>query len=490
MTTLPKQPNLLFIVSDQQRSDTMECYGASHVNSKALNSLASRSFVFENSYVSQPVCTPSRATMLTGLYPQTAGMMKNNIVLDPAIKSIAEMVDDQYHCAYYGKWHLGNETTPQHGFDEWLPMAELPWTIDHPDTPYHQFLLKNGVEPDRITATGEHVYSARLRVSLPEPLTMASFLADEAARFLQKERDEPFMLQVHFFEPHNPYTGPLNGSHDPDSLPVGPAFLKHPEGTSLFNRVRSDFYMTDTGPHPKMGEFGDGSPEDKWRRLRAQYYSNVELVDNSVGRILAALDESGKADETIVVFTSDHGEMAGDHGLLEKRAFYEESAKVPFLIHVPWLKEKSRMLPGNVGHIDLVPTLLDLMGQPVPDHLQGVSRVPVFKGEKSLEENDVFVQWNGLGDRDLGVREANILGALARRSIITSHIGSDGTLERWKLNLCAGDVDELFDLTGDPHEMTNLFEESDQRDRVREMAAKIRLWQHNTGDTALLPSIN
>ena len=94
MTPVPKQPNLLFIVSDQQRSDTMECYGASHVNSKALNSLASRSFVFENSYVSQPVCTPSRATMLTGLYPHTAGMMKNNIVLDPAIKSIAEMVDD------------------------------------------------------------------------------------------------------------------------------------------------------------------------------------------------------------------------------------------------------------------------------------------------------------------------------------------------------------------------------------------------------------
>jgi arylsulfatase A-like enzyme len=173
-----------------------------------------------------------------------------------------------------------------------------------------------------------------------------------------------------------------------------------------------------------------------------------------------------------VVFTSDHGEMAGDHGLLEKRAFYEESAKVPFLIHVPWLKEESRMLPGNVGHIDLVPTLLDLMGQPVPDHLQGVSRVPVFKGEESLEENDVFVQWNGLGDRDLGVRAANMLGALARRSIITSHIGSDGTLEHWKLNLCAGDVNELFDLTGDPHEMTNLFEESDQR------------------DTALLPSVN
>ncbi len=485
-----KRPNLLFIVSDQQRSDTLACYGAPHVKANALNALADQSFVFENAYVTQPVCTPSRASMLTGLYPQSAGMMKNNIVLDPEIKTIAEMVDDDYHCAYYGKWHLGNETTRQHGFDEWLPLAELPWVIDHPDTPYHQFLLRNGVEPDHVTAAGHRVFSAHQRTSLPEHLTMASFLADEAARFLSEDRDEPFMLQVHFFEPHNPYTGPLDGLHDPAKIPVGPAFLKYPEGTSQFNRVRADFYMQESGPHPKMGDFGDGSPEEQWRRLRAQYYSNVTLVDRSVGRILAALEASGKADETIVVFTADHGEMAGDHALLEKRSFYEESAKVPLLMRVPWLEQ--RMLPGVVGQVDLVPTLLDLMNQPVPEHLEGVSRAPLLSGESEadeLEENDVFVQWNGLGDRDLGAEMANLLGAVPRRSIVSSRRNAGGKAQRWKLNLCAGDQNELFDMTADPHELVNLFDQDEHRDLVRELAAKIRLWQHETGDTAALPSV-
>jgi len=467
----------------------MECYGAPHVESPALNLLAKRSFVFENTYVSQPVCTPSRATMLTGLYPQSAKMMKNNIVLDPSIKTIAEMVDDEYHCAYYGKWHLGNETTRQHGFDEWLPLAELPWKIDHPGTPYHQFLLANGVQTDHVTANGDHVFSGRKRSSLPEHLTMASFLAEESARFLSEDRSEPFMLQVHFFEPHNPYTGPLNGLHDPESIPVGPAFMKQPEETSLFNRVRADFYSDKSGPHPKMGDFGEGTPEQKWRRLRAQYYSNVTLVDRAVGRILNALNESGKADETIVVFTSDHGEMAGDHGLLEKRAFYEASAKVPLLLHVPWKDGQPRVIPGNMSHIDLVPTLLELMGEQVPAHLQGVSRVPVLNETEHLLENDVYVQWNGLGDRELQAPGANLLGAIPRRSIVTSEVAEDGSVKRWKLNLCAGDQNELFDLSSDPDEMINLYNRDHYRDRVRIMAAKLRLWQHETGDSAPLPSV-
>jgi arylsulfatase A-like enzyme len=484
------QPNLLFIVSDQQRSDTMECYGASHVKADSLNALASRSFVFENAYVTQPVCAPARATMLTGLYPHSAGIVKNNVKLNPGLKSIAEMVSDDYYCAYYGKWHLGSETQLQHGFDEWLPLAELPWVIDHPNTPYHQFLLKEGIEPDHITEAGDPVFTTRLRVSLPERLTMASFLADEASRFLAEDRQEPFMLQVHFFEPHNPYTGPLDGLHDPETIPVGPSFLKFPEGTSKANQSKADFYMQPDGPHPKMGEFGEGTAEQKWRRLRAQYYSNVTLVDRSVGRILDALEKSGKADNTIIVFTADHGEMAGDHGMLEKRTFYEESSKVPLLLHVPWLKDQAGTIPGNIGHIDLIPTLLDLMNQPQDEQLQGVSRAGSLAGGKSLEENDVFVQWNGAGDRDLGNAETNAFGAVARRSIVASRQTTDGGLQRWKLNLSADDLGELFDLTQDPYEMINLFDQPEHRDLIVDLAARITAWQEQTGDEIPLPSIS
>jgi arylsulfatase A-like enzyme len=151
------------------------------------------------------------------------------------------------------------------------------------------------------------------------------------------------------------------------------------------------------------------------------------------------------------------------------------------LICVPWFTETSRLIEGNFGHIDLVPTLLELMGQKIPEHLQGASRVPVMKGDETMENNEVFIQWNGYGDRDLGVREANLLGAVPRRSVVTA--------DRWKLNLCAGDQGELFDLNSDPYELENLFEDPAEKDRIRMMAARIRLWQHETGDKAPLPDV-
>ena len=176
--------------------------------------------------------------------------------------------------------------------------------------------------------------------------------------------------------------------------------------------------------------------------LRAQYFANVTLVDRNVGRILDALESAGYADNTIVVMSSEHGEMGGDHGMLEKRSLYEEASRVPLLMNVPWLNSGQTRIGGSVSQIDLVPTLLDLLDQPVPDHLQGASRAPVLKGEASLDDNDVFLQWNGMGDRNLGSPLINRMVSLPWRSVITA--------DRWKLNLCAGDQCELYDLNNDP----------------------------------------
>ena len=474
---MSQQPNVLVFITDQQRSDTMSCYGNNWIQAPRLNAFSEESFVFEHPYSAQPVCTPARATLLTGLYPHAAGMMKNNILLDPEIKSIAEMMSDDYHKAYYGKWHLGQETTRQHGFDEWVPVFELPWVIDHPDTPYHQFLLENGIEPDTTTAAGHRVFSAKQRIELPVHLTMAHFLAEQAAKFIKQDHDKPFMLQVHCPEPHPPVGGPLADLHDPNELPLGPAFMHYPEDASLFNRLRADRHMAPKG----ASEEEQKTAEQKARVFRGKYYGLVTLIDQALGIMLDALEESGLADNTIVMFGSDHGEMAGDHGMMEKRAFYEESAKVPWLMRVPSLGREHKMIPGNIGHVDLVPTLLDLMNQPVPDHLQGTSRVPVLEGNETLEDNDAFIQWNGLGDRNLGAPEINLIASVPWRSIVTA--------DRWKLNLCAGDQCELYDLNNDPHELVNEFDNPDHRDRIRMMAAKIRVWQHETGDEAPLPSV-
>jgi arylsulfatase A-like enzyme len=228
----------------------------------------------------------------------------------------------------------------------------------------------------------------------------------------------------------------------------------------------------------------DVTTEAGWRQLRAHYMANITLVDNMVGTINQAIKDAGIEDNTIVVFTSEHGDMMGDHGMLEKRSMFEESARVPLLMKVPWLSKGNQVIEGSVGHIDLVPTLLDLIGQEVPNHLQGKSLKPVLEGESDLSENDVFISWNGydnnIPDRFLGDIRINRMLRLPWRTVVTP--------DRWKLALCAGDQCELYDLNDDPYEQNNLFNDPDQQDRVRDMAARIRVWQVQTGDTAPIPS--
>ncbi len=485
---MPAQPpNVLFILTDQQRRDTMRCYGNEWIKTPNLDSIADSGFVFENAYVTQPVCTPARGSIMTGLYPQTTGLIKNAIKLSPETRTIAELVPDEYLCAHYGKWHLGDDAFPQHGFEEWISIE------DHHranfsrkeqrsrEADYNIWLREQGIDDPPVTPVSYERWLPG--VDLPEELTQAAYLGNEATRFLNEHDGRPFVLYVSFFEPHPPYTGPLNGLYDPDSLPVGPAFLQRPDGGSLVNRARADYYMAgNLNPlGAQGGDFHDLTSEAGWRRLRAQYFANVTLVDRNVGRILDALDANGYADNTIVVMSSEHGEMGGDHGMLEKRSLYEEASRVPLLMNVPWLNSGQTRIDGSVSQIDLVPTLLDLLERPVPDHLQGASLAPVLKGEATLDDNDVFLQWNGMGDRNLGSPLINRMVSLPWRSVITA--------DRWKLNLCAGDQCELYDLSSDPFELTNLFEDPAQRDRIRDMAARIRIWQNETGDHAPLPTV-
>jgi len=183
-------------------------------------------------------------------------------------------------------------------------------------------------------------------------------------------------------------------------------------------------------------------------------------------------------ENTIFAFTSDHGEMAGDHCMLEKRAFYEESARVPLLLSVPWLTTEQKRVNGLSSHVDLVPTLLDLAGHE-PPNLDGQSKAAEIEA-CDLGEGTAVMEWNGVGDRNLGNATINLLATLPWRSIVTA--------DRWKLNLCAGDQCELFDLNTDPYELTNLCNEPEHVDRIRLMAAQIRLWQVETGDTVSLPA--
>ncbi len=469
---MSKQPNLLIIWTDQQRADTLACYGNDYIEAAHINKLAETSFVFENAYCCQPVCTPSRASILSGLWPHTHGSVTNNIPLDSEVKTIAEMVSEDYNCAYFGKWHLGDEVVAQRNCKEWIsiedgiyrPHYSKPEYLELRSS-YHHFLVKNGFSPDDKDNNGEGIFSRHFASALAEPYTKASFLGDVSADFLRRQNgDQPFLLNVNFLEPHPPIFGPLNDLYEPNDLPVGEAFLKPPgRDASERNRLDSDEYVNGGFKNYPL------KTEWDWRRLRANYCGLVTLVDRAVGKIISALEESGQMENTIIVYTSDHGEMMGDHAQMGKGVLYEESARIPFFIRVPWLSEKGEMVEGRVSQIDLVPTLLDLMRQPVGDHLQGRSLQPVLKGEENLKDNDVIIEWN---QPDNAKQQWRTI------------VSADG----WKLNLCAHDQCELYDLNSDPCELTNRFDDVSQRNRINDLTERIRSWQSSTGDTVTLPS--
>ena len=480
----PDKLNLLYILTDQQRADTMSCYGNTLIDTPAMNALASGSFVFENAYVTQPVCTPSRATQLTGLYPHASELLACNIPLPEEIPTIAELVSDDYTCGYYGKWHLGDEIFAQHGFTERVATEDSYrryYSNEEKFThlsEYHDFLIDQGLTPDS-ESMGQKVFSRAFEADLDDHLTKAAYLGDKSAEFIndRADTDDPWMLMVGFLEPHPPHTGPYNDMYDPESIPTGESFMKPPDKNSArLTRVMGAYYM-------ESEDYGcDMSTEEGWKQLKARYWGNVTLVDRALAKILAALEESGQAENTIVVLTSDHGEMMGDHGILGKTVMYEESIKVPMVVRVPWLNQDQKNVPGNFSHIHIVPTLLSLMGQPIPENLSGRDITPVLEGGDSLENEDVFIEWNRSDGHPIpGEAEVNPQMGSPWRTIVTA--------ERWKLNMSPDDQCELFDLNSDPSEMVNLYDDPTQASRANDLARRLKRWQQENDDEVLLPDV-
>jgi arylsulfatase A-like enzyme len=456
-----------------------------------LDRLAAGGVLFENAYVTQSVCTPSRSSIMTGLYPHTNGCINNNVPLRPGTRTIGEMVSPDYLRAYYGKWHLGDEVVPQHGFEDWVSIEDYYRKYySRPEylslfSSYHHFLVANGFEPD-LERCGARVFDRVTAAQLPEEFTKASYLGREAVRFIENQGDRPFLLFVNFLEPHRPLFGPFDDLYPPEQVPTGPHFRQPPpEGAALVNRMMAEHYT--------RAGFLDGqdlTTEAGCRKTRAKYLGNVTLVDKAVGEILRALEDSGQADNTIVVFTSEHGDMMGDHGFFEKCVMYEEALKVPLIVRVPEGAGVGRRVEGRFSQIDLVPTLLDLLGEPVPASLEGVSRARVLSDGATLDETggaDAFVEWSGSEWRPPRRFEGGIPPErwLEMRDPWRTVISAEG----WKLNLSPSDQCELYDLNSDPYEQQNLFDDPSQGPRVRDSSDRIRRWQQRTGDRIALPEI-
>ena len=474
------KPNLLFIWTDEQQYFTMKAYGNEVIQTPNLDRLASASFVFEKAYVTQPVCSPDRASVMTGLYPHTHGIVANNIPLPEQSRTLPELIDDpDYNTAYMGKWHLGDEIFAQRGFKTWVSIEDNYIPYYGPDrdrearSDYHHWLVEKGYQPDE-----RNRFSRSFAARLPLEHCKPKFLESKAIEFLESNSENPFILYINFLEPHMPFFGPLDSLYSPDEVIL----------PGNFNDVSS----ADDPLSHRLKREGDkrryGSTEADFRELIAKYWGLVTQVDMSVGAILDKLESLGLSENTIVVFTSDHGDMMGAHRMVAKGVMYEESVRIPFLLKDPRMNSSQRNISERVSQVDIVPTLLDLMDREIPENLEGKSLVP-FLLEDNFPAEDIFIEWNSHMDyrvRDWAKKdpmEADSLQRAANPSIRTI-ISKEG----WKLSLSNRDKSQLFDLNKDPLEIENLYYKDEYKQTINELAGRIKDWQQATNDTLFIPT--
>ena len=488
MADRPK--NVLLLWTDQQRADTVGPGKDPRLQMPNLERLAQRGAHFQNAYCAQPVCSPARATVMTGVYPHTHGVVDNNIVPDPGIPMITELLRPAgYVTGYNGKWHLGNELQSQRGFDHWVSTEEG-YARSHAQegySSYHEFLKARGYTPSDPHLDGM-TFGRHTAAALPEEVGKPAFQTAAALRFLDTHCDQPFFLSVNYLEPHAPFDGPLNGFYKAEDMTLPDTWYGEMEASVplRYRRLRGAYAGEYMAGHPDWVKSND---EWGWKELKARYWGLCTLVDKYVGRILNRLEELGLADDTIVVYTSDHGHMMGEHRLLNKSVLYEPSAQIPFIIRVPGLPPQQLATP--VGHVDLVPTLLDLLGQPLPDHLQGSSLVQLLQdGDDAPEEGQTIIEWNGsLQDDALPTTPGR--HAPLKPGAVDPDRSEVRTVRRgtWKLNVHASGEHELYDLRTDPAERHNAFADAEHAAVVRELDRRLRQWQRETADPLRLPAL-
>jgi choline-sulfatase len=437
-----ERPNILFVMADQLTPSALPAYGNTVTRTPNLDALAEEGVVFESAYCNSPLCAPSRASLMAGLYPSRIGTYDNGAEFSASYPTLAHHLRAAgYLTCLAGKMHfVGPDQL--HGFEERLTTEIYPagtdwipdWTrpVDEPLPWYHDMrsVLEAGVS------------EATLQLDYDEEV---AFRAERKLYDLARAKDDrPFFFAVSFTHPHDPYEVPKRywDAHGEAGLPrVAPIPLERADPHS--RRIRA-MCGTDSA------DFGD----EHVANARRAYFAATSYVDEKLGTLLAALEATGLRERTIVLFCSDHGDMLGERGLWYKMTFFEDSARVPLVVHAPGRFEPARVR-ANVSLVDLLPTLVELArpGEPLraPDPLDGTSLLPLLAGDASGRDGTVAAEY------------------LAEGTYAPCVMLRRGPL---KFVHCPGDPDQLYDLERDPDELVNLAE--DETDAVAELAAEVR----------------
>ncbi len=467
---MSKKPNILWICSDQQRHDSLGCYGNSVIETPNLDNLAQNGVVFENCYVQNPVCSPSRASFLSGRYPHLTKCRQNGQIIDEKEKLVPRLLaDNGYTCALVGKLHLSPASptvAPQqeerindgyHVF-EWSH-GHAP---KHPTNQYHRWLMEKGATYE----TKEHPDCAFIEKGMPEEHHQTTWCVEKTMSFIEqcKSQDSPWLCSVNFFDPHPPFDPPeefLNkylAKYDEISLPnfVENELDNKPEYQMLQHSKSTSTNLKNIKELP-----ADRMTEKDHKHVKSAYYGMVDLIDKQVGRLVDYLKQIGEYENTIIIYMSDHGEMLGDHGLYYKGlTMYEGAVHVPLIVHYPDKLKVSRYT-SLMEIIEVAPSILEACGLPIYEGMQAESFWSELVTGEHSPSRDVYCEYYN--------------------SLIDNNGKNYGTMLRsgdYKLIVNHGiELGELYDLSSDKNETVNLWDNKDYQliklDLMKKMCDKI-----------------
>ena len=472
------RPNILMLCTDQQRFDSLGCTGAVGAHTPNIDRLAANGALFSNCYVQNPICSPSRASLFTGMYTRNHGLWANGVSLPPERKMFTRsLADCGYDCGMIGKQHLsaceGWQTEPRlddgYRVFEWShdaihrspQNAYLNWLGEH-----HPDVLKR-IFPDEghpsNAGAGNQAKSPTPMNTVPVEAHFSHWVAERAIDFVDTARgdNEPFFLLANFFDPHHPFGAPEEFRSMIDAAKIPPPSRREGELLEKPTRQTALSEKSYAGTVPGFLDYSD----EEIVELRANYYAMIALVDHEIGRILDTLEASGQASNTLIVFTSDHGEMLGDHSqLLKGPMLYDACSRVPLILNWPKVIEAGVTCDELVQWIDLSATYLSAaMCAPLPDG-QGSSLLPLITGGRDEP-------W-----RDFALCEYRDSGHPGALPVNTTMLRRD----EWKLVIWHADPGtgsapegELYNMEEDPDELDNLFNRPEHLETRRRLKAEL-----------------
>ncbi|MBP7494177.1 MAG: sulfatase-like hydrolase/transferase [Spirochaetales bacterium] len=456
------RPNILWYCTDQQRFDTIQKLGNPYIHTPNLDRLCEEGIAFKNAYCQSPICTPSRASFLTGRYPASTHVHRNGNEFFPPWETLVTklMADAGYDCGLVGKLHLSRsqirEARPKNDGYRYFKWSHHP----NPDYPeghdYADWLEKEkGVNPYGLYGK----LHSSIGPGVPAELHQTTWCSEMSIQFITEQRESPWLLTVNPFDPHPPFDPPKEylERYDPSKLPM-PLFresdIEHQKAFRDIDQQSREAVnpykaktLKDATKNIARGDMGSVPPTGYDPQLvKACYYAMIELIDGQFGRIIETLKTTGQYDNTIVIFTSDHGELLGDHGLIYKGCrFFEGLTHVPLIVSWPARGLKGLLSKALVELVDIAPTLLDATGIEIPYNMQGKSFLPLLTGKADLSRHKDYV-----------ISEYN--DAIGGEVM---HDHSHGVMYfegQYKVCVYQGHaVGEIYDLKNDPGEFNNLW---------------------------------